>query len=191
MIRIIAFAAALLAVLAGCEDNEHPFEDAWAVGCATETAPAMTAWFTDPRALDDGGNRREYIGRVEVPVGDVADVWVWQLEVNLRERTAETVALEHVPLPESYAADFRPLQLDVASYMEAADTTSATMGGTCSWGEETGDLVAYQNDDCDLCIDCDTGGTPASLAALLAVLALMASGARRGGAYEPPGSTNG
>lgn len=184
--KLAAVALGALLGLCACEDNEHPFGDAWGMSCFAEGAPGMTAYFLDPKHLDDGGNRREYLGRVEVAATDFPDVWLWQIEVDLAESTAQTVAMEHVAVPEDYVTGepfFQHLGLQVETYVEAPDTTSAEMTGTCRYGDARGDLYMSQSDDCDLCIDCDTGGTPASAAGIGAALLLLLG--RRSRARRP------
>lgn len=173
---LLGLVGAVLVVLAGCEDNEHPFGDSWSIACESPDAPTMTAVFTEPRRLDDVGKRREYLGRVEVAGPDFPDVWLWQVEVDLRDRSAATVALEHVPVPDEYVTGepgFRDLDLDVRTYEEHADTTAAFMTGECAWGEGSGDLRLDQADDCDLCFDCDTGGSPTTAGAFAPLLLLL------------------
>lgn len=183
----LAFVAALWSLLVACEDNEHPFGDAWDVQCAAPEAPGMTAWFRDPRQVDDSGRRRAYIGHVQVfGLAPFPDAWIWQLEVDDRDGTAATVALDHVPLPPSYqdpSFGFRDLALDVATYEENEETTAATMTGTCGWGEGTGALQMFQGDDCDTCFTCDTPRAPglAPPVTLAALIALRRRRQARGG----------
>lgn len=180
-VALLGFAASVLAILGACEDNEYPFDDAWYGECLAEGAPVMTAVFERSGHLDDFGNRREYLGRVEVAGPDFPDVWLWQVEIDLRDDAAATVLLEHLPVPDEYVDGepwFEPIDLDVATYRESDDTTSATMTGECAYGDATGDLVMTQSDDCDLCFDCDTGGAPASLGPLAPLLALLVRRAR-------------
>lgn len=181
----LAFLAALFGILVACEDNEHPFGDAWDIQCTALGAPAMIAVFREPRQLDDSGRRRAYIGHVEVPgLAPFPDVWIWQLEVNDRDGSATTVSFDHVLLPEAYEAEsygFLDLDLEVATYEENEETTGAAMTGTCEWGGTSGALQMFQGDDCDTCFTCDTPRAP-GLASTGALALLIALRRRR----EPP-----
>lgn len=177
--------AVFLAVFCACEDNEHPFGDSWSTSCAIDNQPTIVAYFTDPSRIDDAGDRREYLGRVEVGGVDFPDVWLWNVEVHLRDQTAQTLALDRVPTPHAYlgAGGFEDLGLDVHTYAEAADTTSATMTGVCTYGDQQGALTMNQYDDCDLCASCDTGRVPAGAGAWVPLLGLLLV-RRRAGADE-------
>lgn len=172
----LAFVAGLLWTLCACEDNEHPFGDSWSVSCPVEGMPPATAFFQEPRRLDDSGGRREYLGFVTMDFDGVQDAYIWQVAVDLGENAAETVAFEHVPIPEAYLAPegpFAPLRLDVVTFEEDAETTTATMTGTCTYDGVDADLEMGQRDDCDLCFTCNTTRTPPpgwlATAALLAL----------------------
>jgi hypothetical protein len=163
--------AVLLLLLAGCEDNEHPFGDTWSMSCGAEGAPPMMASFNTPTRLDDSGNRREYLGRVDVSGPAMNFTWLWDVTVDLKEGAAETQSLTLVPTPDEYVAsgELKTLTLDVRTYSEADDTQSAHMEG-----DARGPLVMDQFDDCDLCPDCSTLTVlPAGGGAAFLVLALM------------------
>ncbi|MFT7520870.1 MAG: hypothetical protein ACI9MC_003021 [Kiritimatiellia bacterium] len=167
---------ALLLLCSGCEDNEHPFEDSWSMSCSAEGAPSMTARFNKDNHVDDGGRKREYVGRVDIELPNgLQDVWIWQVKVNLVRETAETVELVRVPIPEAYVDeyDLQTLTLEPDTFVEVDDTTSADMTGTCSYGDVSGVLTMRQSDDCDVCdaIDCSTLGLlPGGLVLLPVVL---------------------
>jgi len=153
-----------LGLLAGCEDNEHPFGDTWSVSCTAQDAPALAVAFQRDGHLDDGGRKRSYLGRVRMDLeAGVTHYWIWQVDVNVRDDTAQTVALEPVPIPDDYVDDLKELRLEVDTFFENEETTGATMSGICAWGESTGNLTLQQSDDCDVCdaIECSTlSGAP-------------------------------
>ena len=63
-----------------------------------------------------------------------------------------------MPIPDAYTTELQELTLDVATFVEAEDTQSATMTGICGWGSAQGQLTMTQTDDCDICedINCST-----------------------------------
>ncbi|TNE85079.1 MAG: hypothetical protein EP330_27130 [Deltaproteobacteria bacterium] len=160
----IALVAVTLTVLLGCEHDEHPFEIPWTGSCTALDNPSVIARFSKDFWEDDAGNRRRYLGEVQVPLeADLFDSWMWEVRVNLRDETAETLDLVHVPIHEDFAAAYglQDLGMDPATYAEDPNGAFAEMTGTCSWGGRSGELFLRQNDDCDACIECSTvGGLP-------------------------------
>ncbi|MCO4748199.1 MAG: hypothetical protein KC912_25620 [Proteobacteria bacterium] len=166
-----------VALLLGCEHNEHPFEVPWSVNCAAPDAPPMGAFFDRDFWQDDNYNRRRYTGEMRVHMDlELYDSWMWAIEVNLADETAETLTLEQSPIPDSFvqAYDLQPLGLTLDTYVEDIDEEWAEMTGTCSWGDSTGEMSMRQQDDCDACIDCSTvGGSPRLLWPLVPLTLLL------------------
>lgn len=159
----IAALALNVALMLGCEHDEHPFEVPWSASCTAVDTPGMVAVFDRDFWEDDAGNRRRYIAEVRLPLdSELYDAWIWDVRINLRDQSAETLALEHVPIPDSFATTYnlRPLGLEVESYVEDPEGGWAEMEGTCSWGQSRGDLFLNQLDDCDACITCSSTGSP-------------------------------
>lgn len=147
--------------LGGCEHDEHPFEVWWTSSCSAEGMPPILVVFDKDFWEDDRGNRREYTGEVQLQLADgLWDSWLWTVEVNLRDETAETVDLVHLPIPDDFvdAYDLRPLDLQALTYTEDPEGTWARMSGTCAWGQTQGELNLSMADDCDACIECSTIG---------------------------------
>jgi hypothetical protein len=161
-------------LLAACEDNEHPFEDAWSVSCTVPDFPVSTVAFTEPRALDDSGRIRAYQGYAQA---STFRAWIWEVEIDVRAGTAETTSLDMVP--SRAHQDQLPIELNVETYTENEETTAATMTGTCQLGDTPGDLVLQQTDNCDLCPDCSVVGVVPSFT--LVIVGLL--GLRR---YQRP-----
>ena len=158
--RIAALVLAALA-LAGCEHDEHPFEVAWSASCAVEGMPPLDVVFDKALWLDDSGNRRQYVGEARLNLdNELFDSWLITVEVNLKDETAQTLDLVHVPIPPSFtdAYDLKTLDLQLETYFEDEEGTMAEMTGTCAWGSEGGALFMSMADDCDTCITCASLG---------------------------------